>query len=132
MFVEEAEKAPGVKLPPTETELWGHNAEIYVSGTTSDCDVRERACRAWTDENYMTVVGVCQDQDGACTMPALHRPGLLRALEDLKFRDADVLVVSDPDFKGFSAAEQYWLRNIVRSRDKRLEVVPVKRVGSKR
>lgn len=116
---------PVAALPPTEIELWGHNAEIYISGTASERGARERVCRSWTDANFMTVVGVCHDPETACTLPAMHRPGLLRALEDLEFRDADVLVVSDADFNGFSASEAYWLRNLVRTRGKRLEVVPV-------
>ena len=124
MFTGETETELGVDLPPSEVELWGNNAVLYSSGPVAVCEVRERVCRAWAAANFMTVIGVCQDWDPACTLPAVHRPGVIRALETLTFRDGDVLVVADGGFAEFSAVDQEWLRARVAALGKRLEVVP--------
>jgi hypothetical protein len=117
-------------LPPTEIELWGLNTVLYSSGPIPVCEVREWACRAWATANFLTVVGVCQDRDPACAMPAIHRPGVLRALESLTFQDGDVLVMADEGFGEFSAVDQEWLRARVTALGKMLEVAPVAQVGA--
>ena len=102
---------------------------LYSSGSVSECEVQERACRAWVAANFLTVVEVCRDRELASTLFAMHRPGVLGALGALRFKDGDVLVVADTAFEVFSADCQKWLRAQVTDLGKRLEVVPAAQGG---
>lgn len=130
MCAGDAETTPAVDLPPTEIELWGLSAVLYSSGSDLVRGVRQQACRAWVTTNFLMLVGNCEDREPACTLPAVHRPGVVRALETLKFQGGDVLVVADEDFAEFSAVDQEWLRARVDGSGKRLEVVPVSQAGA--